>query len=256
MRRGHRGRLTPTGLPGPCLTCADFTYGDSETSRQQDLHMDTVDDDDEQPYPMEHDGRRFPPTTAYSSAPPQPAYATATSFAQSQGPSYAPVYTPGPMLPPGPQYPGGSTYPNQPFPAPVRPPYEANYTYGGNEYPPQGDHYNMRGPGPFMGHEDRPNLRDPHAYPNNPRMDPRDPRNDPRADARYAYMTSPGPSESSMGSMNDRYDPYGAAPPNLASGRNFTGPPRGVQPAFADRESPLRDAYGRHEPPRGDHRRR
>lgn len=223
---------------------SDISYGESQTSRQQDaiLRGDRGD------------------TYAQDRYEPQPGYTLANAH-----PGYpavgGPPYPVGPAYPQGPVYTQGSAYPSGVVQRPAA--NEPNYTYS-DEYGNSSDPY--RQPGGYVSavpREVRVDPRvDPRAYPRgdprldprgDTRLDPRDPRADPRTINGYpTYVSSPGEPM-----RDDRLD-YVAAPPAQA-GRGLPVPSRGTQPngyGHDSRDSPQMRSTYRSEPIREERRRR
>lgn len=250
----------------------DISYGESETSRRQELRTGAEDP----PYP-----ERFPSQPTYVVPPPQPAYATGAGSAAYPGS----VYPSGSSYQPGPSYPATSGYLTPGHLASIRPSTnDSNYAYG-DEYTNSGPSYRQAPTYPSAGgyrdpreesraysradpRDTRMDPRDPRLDPRDLRMDPRDPRmdpRDPRLDTRPdprtipsypSYVTSPG-DVSMHGAVDDPrgYDYVTAIPP-LQSGRGGSFAPSTVAPRYDPRDSPqMRDGY-RTEPIREERRSR
>ncbi|CAF9930129.1 hypothetical protein IMSHALPRED_008084 [Imshaugia aleurites] len=259
----------------------DISYGESETSRRQELRTGAEDP----PYT-----ERFPSQPTYAVPPPQPAYSTGPGPAAYPGS----VYPSGSSYQPGPSYPATSGYLTPGHLASIPRPgtNDSSYTYG-EEYTNSGPSYRQAPTYPSAGgyrdpreetraysradpRDTRMDPRDPRLDPRDPRldprdlrmdprdprMDPRDPRLDARADPRtlpsYPYVSSPG-DVSMHGAVDDprgAYD-YVSSIPTLQSGRGGSFTPSGVVPRGYDpRDSPqMRDGY-RTEPIREERRSR
>ena len=276
-KRGQGEKVISRCTPYLAKAPLDISYGESETSRRQEMRTGGEDS----AYP-----ERFPSQPAYV-PPPQPAYST------SAGPAaYPSAYPSGSSYQPGPSYPATSGYLTQGQLATIRPSTnDSNYTFG-DEYSNPGPSYRQTPTYPSTGgyrdpredsraypradprdtrmdpRDSRMDPRDPRLDPRDLRMDPRDPRmdpRDPRLDTRLdprtipsypSYVSSPG-DVSMHGAVDDpRYDYVTSIPP-LQSGRGGAFTPSGVVPRGYDpRDSPqMRDGY-RTEPIREERRAR
>ena len=272
MRKRGQGERVIRSHGPRAKACLDISYGESETSRRQEMRTGAEDP----PYP-----ERFPSQQTYAVPPVQPAYSTGIGSAP-----YPSVYPSGSSYQPGPSYPATSGYLTPGHLASIRPSTtESNYTYG-DEYTNSGAPYRQGPPFPSTGgyRESRDPREDPRTYsrpdPRDTRMDPRDPRldlRDPRLDPRdlridpreprldprdsrldtrpdprnvppYPYVSSPG-DVSMHGAIDDprSYD-YISSVPSLQSGRggSFTPsavPPRGYDPRDSPqyRTEPIRE---------------
>lgn len=251
MRRmGRQGKPSSICTSLSAKTSPDVSYGESETSRRQDLRQDGGD-----PYIQE----RYQPSPSYTTAGPQSA---APGFPSSQPGHPGPAYPPGMVFAQGNAYPPASGYPIQSYPAIARPgTNDSNYTYASEEYASSSDPYRQGGVYQVPGgsREVRLDPRDPRAYSGrDSRMDSRDHRPDPRADPRTfpSYVDS-GDIPMAGVRGDERYEYISTGPPPQSSGRGFAPPPRAMANGGFDprQSSGLRETY-RTEPLREERRRR
>ena len=260
-RRGHRGKGISSGRPSEGLTPPDFSYQQSETSRQQDAHMMDEDEDSEGPY-INEDRRRtaaLPPQSPYTSTNLPPNYPPVSAgFAQPPPMGYTgPIY-PGSSMPPtsGP-YTSGPVYSNnilsysQASRTGIP---EQNYTFGGSEYGGSSDPYGRQPPGyaPIPRENRSESSR---MYTGNARMEARErtdySRADPRPDPRYPYA-NPSGTDIPMEGMDAPY-PYGNVQPTINNRGAYPATSRGGPPGY-ERDSPgVRGDLYRQDPSRDKH---
>lgn len=184
----------------------------------------------------------FPPGHPYSTVPGSaPVYAASTHHpAAVPGAGYPPSgYDMDPPIQQGSSY--APSYPTGPRP-------EGGYAYGGPEYPSSVDPYGPRQPAsyPTPGPREpiRQEPREPRGgYSMNPRNEPREHRG-PRGGEtpRYAYVSTPGAGDVSMGGMDD-YGSYTTGSTMQPSRGPYSSSSRAAPSAYDPNPADIREPY-------------